>query len=101
VCEREASAWFDGDADKVDALAAQVAAWTSLDLAPETVRDRRCALRRRVAVRDVHDGGRWASGRSSCSKPNEREEMLAKMERCLDMMLAARVHSFDTAAWNV
>src|SRR5262245_44649386 len=32
LCERDASAWFDGDAARTAALAASVARWTSQDL---------------------------------------------------------------------
>jgi hypothetical protein len=99
VCEREANAWFDGDAEKVDALASQVGAWTSLDLAPESFQ-----------TGSGRFDGEWqfgtymmaamGFGQVVLDRPDRREEMLAKMERCLDMMLAPHVRTFDTAAWN-
>lgn len=99
VCEREANAWFDGDTDKVDALASQVAAWTSLDLAPESFQ-----------TGSGRFDGEWqfgtymmaamGFGQTVLDRPERREEALARMERCLDMVLASHVHAFDTAAWN-
>lgn len=99
VCEREASAWFHGEPDKVDALASQVAAWTSLDLAPDSFQ-----------TGSGRFDGEWqfgtymmaamGFGQIVLDRPERREEALARMERCLDMMLASHVHAFDTAAWN-
>ena len=99
VCEREANAWFYGEADKVDALASQVASWTSLDLAPDSFQ-----------TGSGRFDGEWqfgtymmaamGFGQTVLDHPERREEALARMERCLDMMLAKHVHAFDTAAWN-
>jgi hypothetical protein len=99
VCEREANGWFDGEAEKVDALATQVAAWTSLGLAPESFQ-----------TGSGRFDGEWqfgtymmaamGFGQTVLDRPERRDEALARMERCLDMMLAPQVHSFDTAAWN-
>lgn len=99
VCEREASGWFDGEPDKVDALARQVAAWTSMDLAPESFQ-----------TGSGRFDGEWqfgtymmaamGFGQTVLDRPERRDEALARMERCLDMMLASHVHAFDTAAWK-
>jgi hypothetical protein len=99
VCEREATAWFEGEPEKVDALASQVAAWTSLDLAPESFQ-----------TGSGRFDGEWqfgtymmaamGFGQTVLDRPERRGEALARMERCLDMMLASHVHAFDTAAWN-
>jgi hypothetical protein len=104
VCEREANAWFEGEPDKVDALASQVAAWTSLDLAPESFQ-----------TGSGRFDGEWqfgtymmaamGFGQTMLGRPEQlegagRREALARMERCLDMMLAPHVHAFDTTAWN-
>lgn len=99
VCEREANAWFDGEPDKVDALASQVAAWTRLDLAPGSFQ-----------TGSGRFDGEWqfgtymmaamGFGQTVLDRPERRVEALARMERCLDMMLASHVHAFDTAAWN-
>lgn len=99
VCEREANAWFEGQPDKVDALASQVAAWTSLDLAPESFQ-----------TGSGRFDGEWqfgtymmaamGFGQTVLDRPERRDEALARMERCLDMMLTPHVHAFDTAAWN-
>jgi hypothetical protein len=99
VCEREANDWFEGQPDKVDALASQVAAWTSLDLAPEAFQ-----------TGSGRFDGEWqfgtymmaamGFGQTVLDRPERRDEALARMERCLDMMLASHVHAFDTAAWN-
>jgi hypothetical protein len=99
VCEREAGTWFDGDPAKVDALAAQVAAWTREDLAPATFQ-----------TGTARFDGEWqfgtymmaamGFGQVALERPELREQNLARMERCLDMMLAPHVHTFDTAAWG-
>src|SRR5688500_1179772 len=99
VCERDANGWFEGEPDKVDALASQVAAWTSLDLAPESFQ-----------TGSGRFDGEWqfgtymmaamGFGQTVLDHPDRREQAIARMERCLDMMLASHVHGFDTAAWN-
>ncbi len=99
VCEREAGAWYEGDPAKVDALAAQVAAWTAEDLAPAT-----------FATGSARFDGEWqfgtymmaamGFGQVVLERPDRREESLARMERCLDALLSPAVHGFDTAAWG-
>jgi hypothetical protein len=105
VCEREANDWFEGQPDKVDAFATQVAAWTSLDLAPESFQtgsgrfdgEWQFGTYMMAAMgfgQTVLDHGDRPEGAA------RREQALARMERCLDMMLASHVHAFDTTAWN-
>lgn len=102
VCEREANAWFDGEADKVDALASQVAAWTSVDLAPDSFQtgSGRFDGEWQFGTYQMSAMGFGQVALVSLDHPERREEALARMERCLDMLLAKHVHAFDTAAWN-
>src|SRR6478672_4246708 len=81
VCEREATAWFESERAKVDALAAQVGTWTGQDLAPQS-----------FATGAARFDGEWqfgtymmaamGFGQVVLERPERREEMLAKMERC-------------------
>lgn len=99
VCERDAAAWLDADPAKVDALAAQVAAWTAQDLAPSS-----------FATGSTKFDGEWqfgtyvmaamGFGQIAGASPARREESLARMERCLDAMTSPAVLAFDTAAWG-
>jgi hypothetical protein len=99
VCERDASKWFDGDATKIDALAAGLARWTTTDLAP-----------RSFATGSSRFDGEWlfttymmsamGFGQVALERPDVRDASIANMERCLDAMLDPRVRAFDDKAWS-
>jgi hypothetical protein len=99
VCERDASAWFDGDAARTSALAASVARWTAEDLSPAS-----------FTTGSTRFDGEWlfgtymmaamGFGQVVLDHPEARDESLARMERCLDAILDPRARAFDTQAWS-
>ena len=103
VCERDASAYFDGDARSVDALAASVATWTKEEPAPSSS----------FATGSSRFDGEWLFGTYmmaamgfgqvalASEDPSRRAESVARMERCLDAMLAPAARAFDRDAWTL
>lgn len=102
VMEREASRWFDGDRAKSEALAAGVARWTASTLEPSS-----------FATGSSRFDGEWlfatymmaAMGFGQIAErsdtPADRDTNLARMERCLDIILNdVRMRSFDAKAWG-
>ncbi len=101
VCERDAGAYFDGDAKSVDALAASVAGWTGKELEPDS-----------FATGSRRFDGEWLFGTYmmaamgfgqvalASDDPVRRAENVARMERCLDAMLAPAARAFDGDAWT-
>jgi hypothetical protein len=104
VCERDANAYFDGDAKQVDALATSVATWTGAELAPSS-----------FATGSSRFDGEWLFGtymmaamgfgqvalaRDDAPAAPRRIETVERMERCLDAMLAPPSRAFDRDAWS-
>jgi len=103
VCERDAGAWFNGDAARTNALAASVARWTSTDLALAT-----------FSTGSRRYDGEWLFGTHMMAamgfgqialdpetQPAVREESILRMERSLDAMLGAGARTFDREAWGI
>ncbi|HSO32105.1 MAG TPA: hypothetical protein VLT33_06310 [Labilithrix sp.] len=102
VCERDAGAYYDGDARQVDALAASVGEWTAAELAPTS-----------FATGSRRFDGEWLFGTYmmaamgfgqvalATDDPVRRAESVARMERCLDAMLAPASRVFDRDAWSL
>jgi hypothetical protein len=103
VCERDAAAYFDGEATKVDALASSVATWTGEELAASS-----------CATGSSRFDGEWLFGtymmaamgfgqialaRDDAPAAPGRIETVARMERCLDAMLSPAARAFDRDAW--
>ena len=107
VCERDAGAYFDGDAAQVDALATSVSTWTGTELLPSS-----------FATGSSRFDGEWLFGTymmaamgfgqvalaSAASQDPassaRRAESIARMERCLDAMLSPAARVFDRDAWS-
>lgn len=99
VCERDAERVFDGDAERTDALAASVAAWTSRELGEDEFR-----------TGSSRFDGEWmfgtymmaamGFGQLALARPDTRAEDLRRMEACIDAMLDPRARRFDRAAWG-
>ena len=107
VCERDAAAYYDGDAKEVDALATSVSRWTGEALAPAA-----------FATGSTRFDGEWlfgtymmaamgfgqvalASGDTDAASAARRAESIARMERCLDAMLSPAARAFDRDAWSL
>lgn len=99
ICERDAAGYL-GDGAPVDALAAQVAAWSAEDLQAEV-----------FATGSRRFDGEWRFGTSMMAAMGfgqvalvregaARRENVARMDRCLDALLAPSVRVFDTEAWT-
>src|SRR5687767_10010306 len=88
LCERDAAAYFDGDPKTTLALASSVAHWTETDLRPDS-----------FATGSRRFDGEWLFGTHMMAAmgfgqivldhPDEAETSVARMEKCLDAMLAA------------
>lgn len=99
LCERDAAAYFDGDPSVTLALASSVARWAETELSPES-----------FATGSRRFDGEWrfgtymmaamGFGQVALEHPEERGASLARMERCLDAMLADDVAVFDREAWG-
>jgi hypothetical protein len=107
VCERDATAYFDGEAAQVDALAASVSTWTETELATGS-----------FATGSPRFDGEWLFGTymmaamgfgqvALASDPSKdaasaarRAASVAHMERCLDAMLSPAARVFDRDAWS-
>ncbi len=102
VCERDAGAYFDGETQPVEALASSVATWTASELAPGS-----------FATGSRRFDGEWLFGTYmmaamgfgqvalATGDPARRAESAARMERCLDAMLAPASRVFDRDAWSL
>lgn len=105
VCERDAAAYFDGDARQVDALASSVSEWTGKELAPSS-----------FATGSRRFDGEWlfgtymmaAMGFGQVALASEgeagaarRAESITRMERCLDALLSPASRVFDGEAWSL
>ena len=107
LCERDAAAYFDGQPAAVDALASSVAEWTGQELAPAS-----------FATGSQRFDGEWlfgtymmaamgfgqvalASDGSDGESVRRRAEAVARMERCLDAVLAPASRAFDRDAWSL
>ena len=102
VCERDAGAYFDGEARSVDALAASVAGWTGQELSPAS-----------FATGSRRFDGEWLFGTYmmaamgfgqvalASDDPARRAESIARRELCLDAMLAPAARAFDGDAWTL
>ncbi|MDB4938368.1 MAG: hypothetical protein JWP87_5340 [Labilithrix sp.] len=103
VCERDALAYFEGDAEQVDALAGSVATWTERTLDSSS-----------FATGSPRFDGEWLFGtymmaamgfgqvalaRDDAPAAPRRIETVARMERCLDAMLSPAARVFDRDAW--
>jgi hypothetical protein len=100
VCERDAAAYFDGEAAQVDALAASVAGWTGDELAPSS-----------FATGSTRFDGEWLFGTQMMAAMGfgqvalsatgaRRDENVARMEHCLDQLLSPAARAFDRDAWS-
>jgi hypothetical protein len=107
MCERDAAAYFDGDTQRVDALATSVATWTGGELAPSS-----------FATGSTRFDGEWLFGTYMMAAMGfgqvalasdasddpalaaRRAESVVRMERCLDAMLSPAARVFDRDAWS-
>lgn len=99
VCERDAAAYFDGEAAHVDALASSVSTWTDGELVTGS-----------FATGSSRFDGEWlfgtymmaamGFGQVALESPARRAESVARMERCLDAMLSPAARVFDRDAWS-
>lgn len=102
ICERDAAAYFDGDAAQVDALASSVGSWTGQEL-PATS----------FATGSTRFDGEWLFGTymmaamgfgqvalQSEEPSSRRADNVARMEHCLDAMLSPAARAFDRDAWS-
>jgi len=105
VCERDAAAYYRGDAAPVDALAASVAQWTGSELSPAS-----------FATGSARFDGEWLFGTymmaamgfgqvALVSRQDSDEARAAqnvtRMEHCLDAMLSPAARAFDRDAWTL
>ena len=103
ICERDASAYYDGEREHVDALAASVARWTGEELTPSS-----------FATGSTRFDGEWLFGTymmaamgfgqvalASEDDPARRAASIARMEHCLDAMLVPAARVFDRDAWSL
>ena len=105
LCERDAAAYYDGDPERVSALAASVAHWTGEELAPSS-----------FATGSTRFDGEWLFGTYMMAAMGfgqvalasddrttlpRRAESIARMERCLDAMLSPAARVFDRDAWSL
>jgi hypothetical protein len=101
VCERDASAYFEGDQAHVDALASSVAKWTGDELSPAS-----------FATGSTRFDGEWLFGTymmaamgfgqvALVSEGDRRMESIARMEQCIDAMLTPAARVFDRDAWSL
>ncbi len=105
VCERDAGAYYRGDAAPVDALAASVSQWTGSELSPAS-----------FATGSTRFDGEWlfgtymmaAMGFGQVALVSQQEHDTARaagnvkhMEQCLDAMLAPAARAFDRDAWTL
>ena len=106
VCERDAAAYYDGNPEQVDALAASVSRWTGEELAPAA-----------FATGSTRFDGEWLFGTymmaamgfgqvalasdDDAAGVARRAESVARMERCLDAMLSPAARAFDRDAWSL
>ncbi len=102
VCERDGGAYYDGETSRVDALAASVGRWTEQELAEGA-----------FATGSRRFDGEWLFGTYmmaamgfgqvalASDDPARRAASAARMERCLDAMLAPPSRAFDRDAWSL
>ncbi len=103
LCERDAGAYFDGDAASVDALASSVARWTE---------DRSLGAGT-FATGSKRFDGEWLFGTYMMAAmgfgqvaletddPARRAASLARMETCIDAVLGEGPRAFDRDAWGI
>jgi hypothetical protein len=99
VCERDAPRYYAGDAAHVDDLARSVERWTRSELGPAS-----------FATGSPRFDGEWllgtyamaalGFGQVAMEQPLRRAESLARMEACLDALLAPSARAFDRQAWG-
>jgi len=97
VCERDARAWFEGDRAAAEALAVGVERWTASPPTSFATGSRRFDGEWMFATYMMAAMG---FGQLAFAHPETRDRDLARMERCLDAMLAPKVRAFDAEAWN-
>ncbi len=99
ICERDAGAWFSGDAHQAGALAASVAQWTDGELDAKSFATGSERFDHEWLF-GTHMMAAMGFGQVVLDHPEDRDVSLARMERCLEAMLDERARSFDTKAWN-
>lgn len=99
VCERGAGGWFDGEPASVDPLADVVAAETNGAIATTTF----ATGSRRYDAEWLFGTYMMAAvgfGNVAVERPEAREVAVARMEACLDALLAEKTRAFDREAWG-
>ncbi|MBS2012328.1 MAG: hypothetical protein JST00_05555 [Deltaproteobacteria bacterium] len=103
LCERDAQAYFEGDAASVDRLATSVARWTedrSLAAAAFSTGSKRFDAEWLFGTYMMAAMG-FGQVALETRDPSRKRESITRMERCLDAVLGPSGRAFDHEAWGI